>query len=611
MTQPCPECGLRPRPHETQPALERRRKILNELLSTEVELPSVTDSLDEAVGSISSLISGVQRALAQAARGGRSAHGLVQAFANLDAQVAHWSQRHPRPATNRARSLGRSLLLLREGLGVFAEALAADTMLEAQELERRGQDLIDAAADEIDKLRQINDAERLLSGPAAYSQIGESARTLAGGEEGLATLDARLRQMEGSGTDPSQMGIGLNLHLLRHLMLVLFDLEQALEVADVAETRMGDLATICSLPQWQARHGVVTAQFSTAAFNLSTIDENNDLEAASAALNLVMQCRDGVIRHCLATMLAKDGPDFEMLSRQKAGGLIQRAAKECPELRLDENLSPTIRHAAAHYDYDVTDEHFITHSPSGNEERLALDEFLDAVLGYFQTSMSLLMALIRTTASQGVEMELSRHTPERDLFGVMSLLMGFIGFADASARRDGTVLRIAACGDATHLATAVAGITVVAPSDLTQVEAQISSSTGETSTWDAPLEAFRAYAQRPLSAYEVDETIALARVMSRVRIDGRPFWDGDTWAGIAMLVFNSTKDLPLRERVVRFKEIRDLAVTDGSTEIAGTLTSILEALRQGGGSEAMLSNPFTRPTSYGRGAQFDLPWRAT
>ncbi len=30
MTQPCPECGLRPRPHERQPDLDRRRIILAE-----------------------------------------------------------------------------------------------------------------------------------------------------------------------------------------------------------------------------------------------------------------------------------------------------------------------------------------------------------------------------------------------------------------------------------------------------------------------------------------------------------------------------------------------------------------------------------------------------
>lgn len=592
LTQPCPECGLKPRRHETQPDLERRRKILKEFKSTEVELPLVTDSLDDAIGGISSLISGIQRALAEAARGGRSAHGLVQAFAKLDAQVAYWSQRHPRPTTNRARSFGRSISLLRDGFGTFAQALAADTMLEAQEIERRGQELIDSAADKVNELHGINEVELLLSGPSPFSQIGEAARAMAGGDEALATLDVRLRQMAGSGADPSQMGIGLNVHILRHLMLVLLDLEQAMAVADAAEKHMVDLPAICRSPLWQARHGIVTAQFSTAAFNLSRVDEHRDLEAVSVALNLVMQCRDGVVRHCLATMFAQDAPDYERLSRRTAGAIIQQAARERPELCLDENLSPIIRHAAAHFDYDVTDEHFVTRSSSGDEERLTIDEFIDAVLGYFQTSVSLLMALIRASASQGVQMELSRHTPERDLLGVMAMLMGFLGFADVSIERSGTTLRIAATGDVTQLTIAIAGVTAVAPSDMTKVEAQISVPSGPTSSWKAPLEAFRLYAQRPSSAYDVDDTIALARLMSCVRIDSRAVWDGDMWAGVGMHVLQATEGLALRERVIRFKEVRDLSIVDGSTEISRALTHFLEDLRQGRRSDAALTSPF-------------------
>ena len=370
MTQPCTECGLEPRRHETQPDLVRRRKVLSAFLTSEVEPTPVTDSLDEAISKVSLLIADIQRALANVGRGSRSARGITDAFARLDAQAEHWMRRHLRPSTNRARGLGRSLALLRQGLGVFAEALGAETMLAAQEMQVRGQALIDAAAEEIGKLREIGDAESLLAGPSAYSQIGENARAVAGGDETLATLDERLRQMAGSGTDPSQMGIGLNLHLLRHLMLILFDLEEAVEVADAAEARMGDLTVVCTAPSWQARHGVVTAQFSTAAFNLSTIEEDNDLEAAGAALQMVMQCRDGVIRHCLATMLSSTASEYDQLSAKGAGHLIKRAARDVSELRLDENLSEVVRHAAAHFDYDVSDTHFVTHTRTGDEELL-------------------------------------------------------------------------------------------------------------------------------------------------------------------------------------------------------------------------------------------------
>jgi hypothetical protein len=296
-------------------------------------------------------------------------------------------------------------------------------------------------------------------------------------------------------------------------------------------------------------------------------------------------------------MLASTVSDYERLSAKGAGNLIKQAARECGELRLDENLSEAIRHAAAHFDYDVSDTHFVTHTRSGDEEFLKLDEFLDGVLGYFQTAVSLLMALIRTSARQGIALELSRHTPERDIFGIIAMLLGLVGFTNVSVTKDGTELRIAAGDDVTQLATAVAGIAAVAPSYLTRVEGVITSHEGRTHVWDVPLEAFRDYAERPESAHEIDELIALVRVTARVRLDTEPIWDGDKWAGMAMLVLNETERMPLRDRVVRFKEIRDHTIANGFVEIASGLTSILEAMRQGRGPEALPSSPFTRPTS--------------
>jgi hypothetical protein len=383
----------------------------------------------------------VKTALAAAARGGRSATKVIAAFAALDARVAYWSERHPRPATNRARSLGRSLKLLRQGLWVFATALGSPTMLDAQAREREGQSLIDAAVDEINMLFQINESEQLLESPEGFGPIGSSARSAAGGDDAIARLDERLQQL--AGRDPSDLssGIGLNLHLFRHIMMVLLDLEECLEVSRVAEGQLSDLPDICSDPRWQARHGVVTAQFSTAAFQLSTIDESNDLEAVSTALNLVMQCRDGVVRHCLATMLATDADDFQRLMRKQSGQIIKTASRRFPEFRLDENLSQTLSHAGAHFDYDVEDgDTFVARTSTGDEVRLTVDEFLDQVLGYVQTSVSLLFALMSASASQGVQFELSRHTPERDLLSTMMMLMGFTGFTDASVSRDGELL---------------------------------------------------------------------------------------------------------------------------------------------------------------------------
>ena len=103
--------------------------------------------------------------------------------------------------------------LLREGLGVFATALSASNMVEAQARESEGQRLIDAAVAEIATLREIDESEELLGAPNAFGLIGASARQAGGGDVALAKLDERLRQMAGRSEDPSSLGLGLNLHV--------------------------------------------------------------------------------------------------------------------------------------------------------------------------------------------------------------------------------------------------------------------------------------------------------------------------------------------------------------------------------------------------------------
>lgn len=582
MTQACPECGLRPRPHETQPDLDRRRKLLRELKSApHPELGEIRTDVDAALDEIPMLIKNVTSALARASKtSSRSARELVEAFGELDARVAYWSQRQPRPITNRGRSLGRSLQLLRSGLGTFADALGEPTLLAAQAKESEGQRLIDAAADELDTLRAAGEAEQLLLSADGLGRMGASARALAGGDKALESLDEQLQHIAGRDDNDRPLGLGLNLHLFRQLMLALLDLDECLDVARVAEENMGDLSSICLDPAWQARHGVVTAQFSSAAFNLSRIDDENDLEAVNAALNLVMQCRDGVIRHCLATLLATDAAQYHGLMRRGAGHVIKQSSLRFSRLRLNENLSQDLRHAAAHFDYDVVNDMFVT-TANGAEVQLTVDEFLDQVLGYLQTSVSLLVAVLSTTAVQGLELEISRHTPERDLLAAMEMLVGFVGFAGASATRDTSTLRVSGEGDVERFSTAAAGLAAIAPETIERICARIADGRGRAQVWEAPVAAYRDYSKRDPELSEADGLIALARLMSTVRIDTQPAWNTDMWAVVAMLIFNQTDDWPLRERVRRLREFRDLALANEQPVVGETITTILQALRLG------------------------------
>lgn len=582
MTQACPECGLQPRPHETQPDLERRRKILAAFEANESTQPrTISGDVDAAIDDIPVILESINRALAAAARGGRSPRGLIDAFAQLDAQVSHWSRRHPRPNTNRARSLGRSLRLLRQGFREFANALGAPTMLEAQAREADGQRLLDAAAAEIAALGEIADSELLLDAPDGLGRIGASARAVAGGEGALDTLDGRLQGLVRPGRESFSVGLGLHLHLFRQIMLVSLDLEECLEVARVAEDHMDNVVAVCEDPRWQARHGVVTAQFSSVSHSLSTLEESTDLETVGAALQLVMQCRDGVIRHCLATLLAEHPDDYERLTLQGAGQVIKQAAQKYPGLRLDQNLSQTLRHAGAHYDYDVDDAFFITHSASGVELRLTSDEFVDQVLGYVQSSISLLVAVVSAALTRDVELEISKHTPERDLLGAMATLLGFVGYSDVSTSRKDDTLQITVQGEASKFSTAAAGIAAIAPEQIQKITALISEDDGSCRLWEASMDPFRNYLQRPTDLPEGEEVIALASVMSAVSMDSRPLWNEDMWASIANLLLNATCDLSLRDQVIQVRQLRDLAENNAQHQIAEVLSGVLRTLRSG------------------------------
>ena len=582
LTQACTECGLRPRPHETQPDLIRRRKLLSEAKRPSIlKTDGVTKNFDEACQEIPGLIDNVRRALAYVSRPTtRSSSSLVEAFSELDARVAVWSQRQPRPATNRGRSLGRSLELVRRGLSTFADALGQPTLLAAQVKESEGQHFIDVAARELAILREIGEAEQRLSSNG-FGGIGSAARLLAGEDASLEVLDEQLQRIAGREAGNRPVGLGLNLNLFRQIMLLLLDFDECNEVARFAETNMGSLHSICLDPGWQARHGVVTAQFSAVTFNLSRIGPKvEDLEVARNLLQVVMQCRDGIIRHCLATLLAEDAKAYHDNWRHGSGFVIKKSSSQLPQLRLNENLSQELRHAAAHFDYDMDGQSFIFEM-NGMIDKLPFDEFLDQVLGYLQTGVSLLVALLCTTAVQGLDLELSKHTPERDILAAIEMLIGFAGFADVSAAREGRTLQVTCAGQVEHFSTAAAGIGAIVPISFERVRALVTDASDTGRVWEGVVADYRDYLARDTSLSEIDDLLALARLMSEVRIDSQPAWNTDAWAGVAITAFNQTESWPLVNRIRVLRELRELALKNKETVISETLASILETLRQG------------------------------
>jgi hypothetical protein len=90
MSQPCPECGQQPRPHGTQPDLERRRRLLAEFKIAPPVNPVVLDtSFEDTIAEVPALIKNVTKALARGALTSRWATELTVAFAELDSRVSY------------------------------------------------------------------------------------------------------------------------------------------------------------------------------------------------------------------------------------------------------------------------------------------------------------------------------------------------------------------------------------------------------------------------------------------------------------------------------------------------------------------------------------------
>lgn len=107
--RPCPECGARPAPHETQPDLDRRRRLLSEFRAGRRPVtPGVRP--DDVGAALEATLDQVQAALAAVSRKGQDATPLIliQSFEVLDQFEASMSISLPRPHLNAGRRMHRA-----------------------------------------------------------------------------------------------------------------------------------------------------------------------------------------------------------------------------------------------------------------------------------------------------------------------------------------------------------------------------------------------------------------------------------------------------------------------------------------------------------------------
>lgn len=360
LRQPCPDCGQVPQPHEVQPDFDRRRTLIDAFRAGRraAETPAITaaDATQQFVRAEHEVL----HQLSRAAKSGRDATGLVRAFGELDDVVVALELPRPRPHRNIGRAHGRAARAVLDGLELFVEALTAPSIVAAQDFERRGQRLPDSGAKILNDARaesELWDAAHDMPLQDVAAAKGLSARDAAGAD-GLSVgdLDARLQQIFGRSADV-RPGLGIELHVIRGVLVGALDLEESAAVAGEAERLFLEsegLAALLGSPSWIAEQNRGMALMSAALFGLATMrDDASDLKRIDQLLNVLIKCRESMVPHFLATIASPDLATYDRLRASRSGKVIDGGARRHPGLRLEEHLDVRLRHAGAHVAFDV------------------------------------------------------------------------------------------------------------------------------------------------------------------------------------------------------------------------------------------------------------------
>jgi hypothetical protein len=570
----CPDCGAAPQPWEVQIDVARRARIVDECLRAERTRDVATTDWWESLTATPRILRRINKSLQLAATLRAGSDQVLYAFAELDSQINSWRARRPRPHTNQGRILHRALISLRDGYEIFLRSLAAPEPAEAQRLERAGQALLDQATVIINELETLDVAQTNLELPINeyYAYIARETRIADGLPAEVTALDALIQTNSPEAADIAS-------HAIRQMMISLLDLEQGLAVAHATTSLLSDDAGLYVHPAWLREHSRTTSILSASAYALaSTGDDSNEFETARLLLEMVKDSREGIIRHALASVLASDPDDYVKLLRSSTGSVIKKASATHPELRLDKNLDPTLRHAVAHSDFDWEDGHFVTH-PNGTKIRIDEATFLDGCLAYLETAASLLLGIHHHALNLGHRIDADSHLSKRDRASGLTMALSYLGFGDVHVQLERVTTIVKATGDLERFVMLAGCVATLAPESHTSLKLEISDRDGVVHSCATNLGVVR---QFPLTAAGDDQELVTraAELMSITRVDGLSPWAEDDWLGAGVAVSARREREPLVQAIRRVRRVKALATEAGIPTGNESWNLLLANLRQ-------------------------------
>lgn len=576
--QPCPECGKKPAPHETQSDLDRRRRAAT-LFHAGRRAPTVeTVSLDDVPGLADEANQAVQRALARVSRAGEDATDLITAFHQFDSLIATLEQPPLRPRVNEQRSMLRSLLRLGWGWDELLEALTAATPDVAQRLQLSAQSHLDAGVREFDEyleLSKVSDAFQNSGGAVALALLGLDAYGFAGGTQRFADIDAALRSWYGYADLGA--GFGAQVHLITTLAALYFDVARFQAVVETLTTRLEenpDLPAVLASAQWQEEYGRSAAVGGAAA---RALDETNGLPPLAVVdrlIGIVPRLRDGILRLGLATAQASDGDGLRRKLHGSVGALF---AKADPALHLDETMK-LLRDGAAHQDFWVENDNVVvTHK--GVEHSYSPTEFLDKVLSVVEVALAFNLALLLALAKRGTQLDIVNHIGLEDFREIVSYLSGLIGLTTPNVQVEDSTVVVRASGAVPEPVPYFGAISAVAGRWASSALLIVDDPDGVTRVSCTLTRYVALNVDGALQASDV--LVGMASVAAVTTIDGRCIWGEDRWKSIAFAVYTEIEDVGVPETIGRLRRVRGYIHEVGLADAAEFCTELIKRVRLG------------------------------
>lgn len=566
---PCPKCGAHPAPHETQPDLDRRRRILDEL--RDGRLPATPDARPDNVGAATSAaVKQALEALAAVSNKGQDASQLLKAFAVIDQLAADISIPLLRPHLNTGRRMHQSFLKVREGLELFAESLGAPSPDGAQQSAAKGQGLIDKGLDELEPTRHDLVREQVDAGVPLLEALGS---THAGPTSStpITQLGERLAQV--TGLPEGDIGLHVTIEGL-DVAASSLDRERVLRLSSATERILAGFPDVLDDPNLRndLLAAILLIETRSAALTNAIEADETDMTLASKALDLVTTVRERGLKVVVMPLLAAlEEVTLEDLRSKKTGAILNLGEKLIPELELS-GLDRTLRDGGAHEDFRINQDLIVL--DRGNLS-LTAEELADRVLAVTEYFTGILRGVLVTMASTDRTLPEPNQLPPRLRLEVIRYLLSVQGVTEPSLQYEGERATLQALGDVSSWPTLVAAIAPLLPPSTATLEANFRTTTGTIHHGRAYLGAYRAFATRnpQEQPYCCSNVLACMPVFAATQFDGQNPLDDDGWLGVTVhLVSEHTPDESLLERLRRGRRARDLAA------LAGVPTDLIDAL---------------------------------